>query len=85
LTGDARNDPFANGIHDDLLTHISRIASIKTISRTSVLQYRNTTKTIPEIAKELGVTSVLEGGVQRSGDRLRINVQLIDATTDQHL
>jgi TolB-like protein/cytochrome c-type biogenesis protein CcmH/NrfG len=85
MTGDARNDPFTNGIHDDLLTHISRIASIKTISRTSVLQYRNTTKTVPEIAEELGVSSILGGGVQRSGDRLRINVQLIDAATDEQL
>ena len=85
MTNDAANDPFTVGIHDDLLTQISRIASLKTISRTSVLQYRNTTKTIPEIAGELGVATVLEGGVQRAGDRVRINAQLIDAATDAHL
>ena len=76
---------FVDGIHDDLLSHISKIGSIKTISRTSVLQYRDTTKTIPQIAEELGVATVLEGGVQRAGQQVRINVQLIDARTDEHL
>lgn len=85
ISGDAANDPFTIGIHDDLLTNISQIRSIKTISRTSVLQYRETTKTIPEIARELGVAAILEGGVQRSGNRIRINVQLIDAASDKHL
>ena len=85
MTQDASNDPFAAGIHDDLLTHLSRIASLKTTSRTSVLQYRDTTKTIPEIAAELGVATVVEAGVQRVGDRVRINVQLIDAAVDEHI
>jgi serine/threonine-protein kinase len=85
MSRDASNEPFTVGIHDDLLIHISRIGSIKTISRTSVLQYRGTTKTIPEIAEELGVATILEGGVQKAGDRVRINVQLIEAATDQHL
>jgi TolB-like protein/Tfp pilus assembly protein PilF len=85
LTQDEQNDPFTDGIHDDLLTHLSRIASLKTTSRTSVLQYRNTTRTIPEIAAELGVATILEAGVQRSGDRVRVNVQLIDAVADEHL
>jgi TolB-like protein len=85
MSRDASNEPFTIGIHDDLLTHISRISSIKTISRTSVLQYRDTTKTIPQIAGELGVATILEGGVQKAGDRVRINVQLIDAATDEHL
>lgn len=85
LSGDPSNEPFTLGIHDDLLTHLSRIKSLKTISRTSVLQYRDTTKTIPQIALELGVGSVLEGGIQRSGNRVRINLQLIDAKTDEHL
>jgi len=76
---------FVDGIHDDLLTHISKIGAIKTISRTSVMQYRGTSKSIPEIATELGVATVLEGGVQRAGDQIRINVQLIDARTDEHL
>jgi TolB-like protein/lipoprotein NlpI len=85
MSGDDANDPFTIGIHDDLLTHISRIGSIKTISRTSVLRYRNTAKSIPEIAAELGVMTILEGGIQRAGDRVRINVQLIDTMTDEHL
>ncbi|MGB5326636.1 MAG: tetratricopeptide repeat protein, partial [Gammaproteobacteria bacterium] len=76
---------FVDGIHDDLLSRVSKIASIKTISRTSVLQYRDTTTTIPQIAEELGVATVLEGGVQRAGEQVRINVQLIDARTDEHL
>jgi len=85
MTQDEGNDPFAAGIHDDLLTHLSRIASLRTTSRTSVLQYRNTTKTIPEIAAELGVATILAAGVQRAGDRVRINVQLIDGTRDEHI
>jgi TolB-like protein len=85
MSQDTANEPFTIGIHDDLLTQISRIGSIKTISRTSVLQYRDTTKTIPEIAQELGVATILEGGVQRAGARVRINAQLIDAATDEHL
>ena len=85
ISGDPANDPFTIGIHDDLLTQLSRIGSLKTISRTSMLQYRNTTKTIPQIARELGVATILEGGVQRSGDRIRINAQLIDGATDTQL
>ena len=76
---------FTDGIHDDLLTTIARIGSMKVISRTSVMEYRNTTKKIPQIASELGVANILEGGIQRSGDQVRINVQLIDAQTDEHL
>jgi len=76
---------FTQGIHDDLLTNLARIASLKVISRTSVNQYKGTEKTIPQIAEELGVATVMEGAVQRSGDTVRINVQLIDANTDEHL
>ncbi len=85
MSGDESNMPFTIGVHDDLLTHLSRISSLRTISRTSVMQYRGTTKPIAEIARELDVTSILEGGVQRIGDRVRINVQLIDARTDDHI
>ena len=76
---------FTDGIHDDLLTTIAKISSMKVISRTSVMQYRDTTKPIPQIGSELGVANILEGGIQRSGDQVRINVQLIDAATDAHL
>jgi len=76
---------FTDGMHDELLTRLSRIAALKVISRTSVMRYRDTEKTIPEIARELSVATILEGGVQRSGNQVRINVQLIDAHTDEHL
>jgi len=76
---------FTDGIHDDLLTTIARIGSMKVISRTSVMEYKGTTKKIPQIARELGVANILEGGIQRSGNQIRINVQLIDARTDEHL
>jgi TolB-like protein/Tfp pilus assembly protein PilF len=83
---DDRQDAyFAAGIHDDLLTQLAKIHDIKVISRTSVMQYASTTKPMREIAEELQVATVLEGGVQRSGDRIRVNVQLIDAHTDKHL
>ena len=76
---------FVDGIHDDVLTYISQIGSVKTISRTSVMRYRGSEQSIPEIGRELGVSAVLEGGVQRAGEQVRINVQLIDARTDDHL
>jgi len=76
---------FTDGIHDDLLTTIAQIGSMKVISRTSVMEYKNTTKKIGEIAEELGVAHILEGGIQRSGNQVRINVQLIDAKTDVHM
>jgi TolB-like protein len=76
---------FVEGIHDDLLTNLARIGSLKVISRTSVGKYKSTKKSIPEIASELGVATVMEGAVQRSGNTVRINVQLIDAQTDEHL
>ena len=76
---------FAEGMHDDLLTQLAKIGSLKVISRTSVLEYKDTIKKIPEIAEELGVSTIVEGGVQRSGSRIRFNAQLIDAKTDEHL
>jgi TolB-like protein/Flp pilus assembly protein TadD len=85
LSQDATNEPFTIGIHDDILTQISKIRALKVISRTSVMEYSDTTKNLKTIGAELGVATVLEGGVQRAGDRVRINVQLIDAATDEHL
>jgi TolB-like protein/Flp pilus assembly protein TadD len=76
---------FAQGMHDDVLTQLAKIDSLTVISRTSVMKYEGTTKSIPEIATELGVAAILEGGIQRSGDRVRVNVQLIEAATDRHL
>ena len=76
---------FVDGLHDDLITHIAKIGAIKTISRTSVMPYRDTDKSLPQIAEELGVATIMEGSVQRAADTIRINVQLIDAATDEHL
>jgi len=85
LSGDQDTEPFVNGIHEDILIHLYKIAGLKPISRTSVMEYRDTKKNLKEIADELGVAVVLEGGVQRVGDRVRITVQLIDADTDEHI
>jgi len=76
---------FVDGIHNDLLTQLAKIESLKVISSTSVAGYREAAKSMREIARELGVVTVLEGSVQRAGDQVRINVQLIDAQTDEHL
>jgi len=76
---------FADGIHDALLTQLSRIDGLKVVSRTSVMRYRDSEKTVAEIAKELSVTYVVEGAVQRSGNQVRVNVQLIHASTDEHI
>ena len=76
---------LSDGLHDELLTRLAKVADLRVISRTSVMEYRNTTKNIMQIGEELGVGSILEGGVQRSGNTVRINMQLIDARTDEHL
>ena len=85
LSVDEANAPFARGLHDDLLTQLQKIASVDVLARTTMLQYEGTTKAASTIAAELGVTTILEGGVQRAGDQVRINVQLIDGSTDAHL
>ena len=82
---DPENQFFADGIHDDLLTRLADIDSLRVISRTSVNEYRDTTKNLRDIGTELGVATIVEGAVQRSGDQVRITVQLIDAATDEHL
>ena len=76
---------FVDGMHDDLLTQLAKIPALKVISRTSVLRYRDTEKPMTQIGEELGVSTIVEGGVQRAGDRIRINVQLIKAATDEHI
>ncbi len=76
---------FADGMHDDILTQLSKIKDINVISRTSVVQYKNTTKTMGEIAKELNVVHILEGSVRRAGNQIRIVSQLINAVTDKHI
>jgi serine/threonine protein kinase/tetratricopeptide (TPR) repeat protein len=76
---------FASGLHEELLTQLAKVAALKVISRTSVMGYQETTKPLKAIALELGVGSIMEGSVQVVGERLRVNVQLIDAATDEHL
>jgi len=76
---------FADGLHDDILTQLAKVGSIDVIARTSVMRFAESDIPISEIGRQLGVGAVLEGGVQRIGDRVRLNVQLIDPATDAHL
>jgi TolB-like protein/class 3 adenylate cyclase len=85
MSADKDNEYFADGVHDTILTHLSRIRDLKVISRTSVMEYKNTTRNLREIAGALGVAHIVEGSVQRQGNRVRINAQLIRADTDAHL
>lgn len=85
LSADLNTQPFTDGLHDDLLTQLSKIGSLTVISRSSVREYRDSERSPREIAAELGVGSVLVGGVQRAGDRLRINVRLLDAASEAQL
>jgi eukaryotic-like serine/threonine-protein kinase len=85
LSGEGPHAYFAGGLHEELLTQLSKVAALKVISRTSVMAYRETSKPLKVIATELGVGSVVEGSVQVEGERLRVTVQLIDAATDRHL
>jgi len=85
LSDEKENAYFADGIQDDLLTNLSKIGDLRVISRTSVMQYRGRPTNIRDIGKALGVSNILEGSVRRSGNKVRVNVQLIDANTDEHL
>jgi TolB-like protein/class 3 adenylate cyclase/Tfp pilus assembly protein PilF len=82
---DKSNAYFAEGIQDEILTRLSKIADLKVISRTSTQHYKSAPENLPEIAKQLGVSHILEGRVQKSGDAVRVNVQLIKAANDSHL
>lgn len=84
LSGSANAAVFAEGLHDDLITELSRLPALTVISRTSVVRYRGGDRSVPEIARELGVGTVVEAAVQSARDRIRLNVQLIDARTDAH-
>lgn len=85
LSGGDESTYFASGIHDELLTQLAQLGDLDVISRTSVLAYKNTTKPLRQIARELGVAAVLEGSVQKAGNRIRVQAQLIDGRTDRHL
>ncbi len=85
LTGDTAQEYFVAGMHDALVTELAKIRALSVISRNSVLKYRNSTKGVPEIARELRVDAVVEGSVVLEGDSVRINAQLIEGSTDRHL
>jgi len=85
LSGDPNQEYFADGMTDALITDLAQIGALKVISRTSTARYKKTDKSLPEIARELNVDGIVEGTVQRSGERVRITAQLIHAPTDKHL
>jgi TolB-like protein/Tfp pilus assembly protein PilF len=85
LSEEKANAYFAEGVQDEILTRLSAVHDLKVISRTSTAKYQSKPENLKRVAQELGVSSVLEGAVQRAGDKVRVNVQLIDAQTDTHL
>ena len=85
LSGDPSEEFFADGMTDQLITDLAKVSSLRVISRTSVMRYKGTRKSLPEIARELDVAAIVEGSVIRSGQRVRVTAQLIQAPTDQHL
>ncbi len=85
MSADQGNAFFCDGVQEDILTNLANIRELRVVSRTSVEQYRNTTKPIRQIAQELGVKWILEGSVQRAGSKVRVTGQLINAATDEHL
>ena len=85
LSGDPGQDYFADGMTEALIAGLAKVGALRVISRTSVMQYQRTRKTLPEIARELNVDAIVEGSVQRAGDRVQITAQLIQTATDRHL
>jgi TolB-like protein/DNA-binding winged helix-turn-helix (wHTH) protein/Tfp pilus assembly protein PilF len=85
LSGDPSEEFFVDGVTDQLITDLAKVGSLRVISRTSVMRYKGTRKGLPEIARELNVDAIVEGSVIRSGQRVRVTAQLIQAPTDQHL
>ena len=85
LSDEKQNEYFADGVQDEILTRLAKVADLKVISRTSTQRFKSTPVNLPEIAKQLGVANILEGSVQKSTDQVRVNVQLINALTEAHL
>jgi serine/threonine protein kinase/tetratricopeptide (TPR) repeat protein len=85
LSGDREQESFADGMTDELTTSLAKISTLKVISRTSAMQYKDTKKHLPQIGKELNVDAVIEGSVLQAGNRVRITAQLIQASADRHL
>src|SRR5438046_577762 len=85
LSRDPDNAYFCEGVQDEILTRLAKVADLKVISRTSTQHFKSAPENLPEIAKQLGVTNILEGSVQKAADQVRVNVQLINAITDAHV
>lgn len=85
ISNDTLQQYFSDGITEDIITQLSKIADLKVISRTSVMQFKNTTRSIRDIAEELNVAAILEGSVRKEGNNVRITAQLIDANTERHI
>jgi len=85
LSGDSAQEYLSDGMTDALITGLAQVGSLRVISRTSSMQYKQTKKSLPEIAHELNVDGIVEGTLQRSGDRVRITAQLVHGTSDKHL
>src|SRR5947199_10829181 len=85
LSRDPDNAYFCEGVQDEILTRLAKVADLKVISRTSTQHFKSTPENNPQIAKQLGVAHILEGSVQKASDQVRVNVQLINALHDAHL
>ena len=85
ISGAPEQEYFADGLTESLITALAKVPGLRVISRTSIMQYKHAPKTLPQIARELGVDAIVEGSVRRDGDRVRITAELIEARTDQHL
>jgi TolB-like protein len=85
LSGDPKQEYFADGMTEELIAELGQVPTLRVISRTSVMTYKSTTKTIPVIARELHVDGILEGSIEREGNKVRIIIQLIDSRTDEHI
>jgi TolB-like protein len=85
LSGDPQQQYFADGMTEELTTELSQVGSLRVVSRTSAMRYKGTQKSVPEIARDLNVDAVVEGSVEREGDRVRITAQLVEGPTDTHL
>lgn len=85
LSGDPEQEYFADGMTDELITSLAKLGTVRVVSRTSVMRYKNVSKTLPQIGQELNVDGIIEGTVEHSGNRVRIRVQLIQASSDRHV
>ena len=85
LSRDPDNAYFCEGVQDEILTRLAKVADLKVISRTSTQHFKSSPDNLPQIARQLGVAHILEGSVQKAGDAVRVNVQLINAASDAHL